>query len=153
MILLFGDARASSCAASTPFSRGIPMSMTMMSGCRLAPWLTASWPFEASPRIANPSRSKRARRPWRTMLWSSAMSTLVGIGVGLGWQRYGDRERRAKSRRRRDVERAPQHFEAAADPDQTQSTVLRSVFERPRQPASVVVHEAQHTTADAIELD
>src|SRR5579885_2649967 len=83
---VFGSRLRICAAASIPFSIGIAMSMTTMSGLNSAARRTASRPSAASPMTDTSSDfSSRARSPWRTIPWSSAMSTRKLILLLQNW--------------------------------------------------------------------
>src|SRR5215469_10584086 len=76
MILISGSRLRIWDVASTPFSIGMAMSITTILGRSSAARRTASRPSEASPTTETSGDfSSSARRPWRTIPWSSAINT------------------------------------------------------------------------------
>ena len=79
-----------------PFSSGMPMSSSAMSGFSSSACRTASRPSPASATTSQSGRSSRIlRMPWRTIVWSSA-SRMRSCGIYspcAGWVVRGHRRR------------------------------------------------------------
>src|SRR6266850_1502805 len=99
---------------------GIETSSRAMSGFSSRARRTASWPFTASPETSNPAAVSSARKPARTIAWSSATRTRNGISA---LQRNDRVQAGALLRGRRDLERAADRFEAGARQHQAETVV------------------------------
>src|SRR6516225_115478 len=81
MTMRVRDDRRDTCRlTSRPFRPGIIRSRTKTSGCSRSTILTVSRPSYASPtRRKSVTVFKRARKPWRTIWWSSASNRVKGM--------------------------------------------------------------------------
>src|SRR5438045_1747357 len=121
---VFGCAASIRRAASIPFIPGMATSIMTTSGECTAASCTHSRPSPASA-ITDMSacRSSSARRPSRTMVWSSANN--MRIGMDLRWTRSGKRklgaDGGAQAELRIDEQRASQAAHALLHPQQTEA--------------------------------
>src|SRR5260370_9261121 len=125
-------------------------SMTATSGQRCRASFVASWPSPTSPMISNPSVSRRARRPWRTIRWSSASRIRVGTGA---LHRNGDEELGPAPGGRDDLQRTADGVEALLDPEEPEAAAPPPRQRGRVQPRAVVVDGAAQEAALAREGD
>src|SRR5712691_3732441 len=140
----------SSRAASSPFSTGMAKSMTATSGQRCRASFVASWPSPTSAMISNPSPSRRARRPWRTIRWSSASRIRVGTGA---LHRNDDEELGPAPGSRDDLQRTADGVEALLDPEEPEAAVSPPRQRGRVEPRAVVMDGAAQDAALAREGD
>src|SRR3990172_3148911 len=69
--------------ASMPFNTGMPMSIRTTSGRSFSAISTVTAPSVASPTTSMSGSDESSKfNPERTMVWSSAISTRIGLGIG-----------------------------------------------------------------------
>src|SRR5260370_19344670 len=127
---------------------GRPVTATWGQRCRAS--FVASWPSPTSPMISNPAVSRRARRPWRTIRWSSASRIRVGT---CALHRNGDEELGPAPGGRDDLQRTADSVDALLDPEEPEAAAPPPRQRGRVQPPAAVVARAAHPSPLAPEAD